>query len=319
MMGKSVGDEARQRNGIAVQKIFDRNADQRVRTAAHLHCDHGERATARAARDRYGGCESTGPSFRVSSTSAAALVGTVGGDDRGRRPAWCDPRCGRLLSRSSLDAPSYFSSQMKLTEHTCALSPAHQPPLLPGGAPAQQPTRAVPREDMSDASRSCYFLEVQKAQHARDIRTPLVDAALTPYEAKKAQRRAYHHQQAVLRHERTIPRRRAVDPYVHLTGAQADVCLVVPNTYTADRLVERNGGRWVLDNPHRQQLCKGEPIMTRIMHGEFYSEGAARRAAGVPRHYVLTKNRRDVRVTSEINRAERQRRQSPSRHCVCSK
>ncbi|AYU80534.1 hypothetical protein conserved [Leishmania donovani] len=318
-MRNRVGDEARQRNGIAVQRIFDRSADQRARTAAQFHRDHGERATVRTGSDRYDGCESTGPSFRVSSTSAAALVGTVGRDDRGVRPAWCDPRCGRLLSRSSLDVPSRASSQMKPAEHTGALPPSHQQPLLAGAAPEQQPTGAVSLEDVNGASRSCFRLEVQKAQHARGIDTSLADAALTPYEARKAQRRAYHHQQAVLRHERTIPRRRVVDPYVHLTGAQADVCLVVPNTYTADRLVERNGGRWVLDNPHRQQLYKGEPIMTRLMQGEFYREGAARRAAGEPRHYLLAKNRRDVRVVSEINRAERQRRQSPSHHCVCSK
>ncbi|CAG9577776.1 conserved hypothetical protein [Leishmania major strain Friedlin] len=318
-MGNRVGDEARQRNSVAVHRIFDRNADQRARTAAQLHRDHGECATVRAASDRYDGCESTGPSLRVSSTSAAALVGTVGRDDRGVRPAWCDPRCGRLLSRSSLDVPLHVSNQMKPAEHTGALPPSHQQPLLAGTALAQQPTGAVPPEDMNGASRSCFLFEVQKAQHARGIDTSLADAALTPCEARKAQLRAYHHQQAVLRYERTIPRRRVVDPYVHLTGAQADVCLVAPNTYTADRLVERNGGRWVLDNPHRQQLYKGEPIMTRIMQGEFYSEGAARRAAGVPRHCVLAKNRRDVRVASEINRAERQRRQSPSRHCVCSK
>ncbi|GET90307.1 hypothetical protein, conserved [Leishmania tarentolae] len=318
-MTKNIGDAARQRNSIAVQRIFDRNADQRARTAAPLYRDHDERATANAETDRYDGCESTAPSFRVPSTSAAALVGTVGRDDRGGRPPWCDLRCRRLRSHTAPDAPSYFRNQMMLPEHTDALPPDHQQPSLAGVTSVKRPTSALPLEDINGASRSCFLLQLQKLQHARGIDAAPADAALTPYEAKKAQRKTYHHQQAVLRHEQTIPRRRAVDPYVHLTGAQVDACLVVPNTYTADRLAERNGGRWVLDNAHRQQLYKGEPIMTRIMKGEFYSEGAARRVAGMPRHSILAKNRRDVRVASEINRAERQRRQSPSHYCVCSK
>ncbi|CAM39898.1 conserved hypothetical protein [Leishmania braziliensis MHOM/BR/75/M2904] len=298
-MGKRVSDEALQRNGIAVQRMFQRNAGLRARTTAQLHRDRDERAAVRAAGDRCGGCGSAGPSLRVSSTSAAALVGAVGGEGGGRRPEWCAPDCRGSLSRASLDVSTYLSRQMDLAEHMRTLSLDHQRPLL---------DCAAPLEGGDGASRSCFLLEVQKARHARDIDRPPADARLTPHEAQKAQWKAYHHQQAVLRHEQTIPRRRAVDPYVHLTGAQFGASLAVPNAYTAGRLAERNGGRWALDNPHRQQLYKGEPVMTRIMHGEFYSEGAARYAAGVPRYDILAKNRRDVRVASEINRMERQRR-----------
>ncbi|KAG5473989.1 hypothetical protein CUR178_04100 [Leishmania enriettii] len=318
-MGKNASDEARQRNGTAVQRMFQKSASQRARIAAHIHCAQDGRTTARRTSDGHDMRGSAGPSLRVSSTSAAALVGATGGDRRSVRPAWCDPDRGKLLSPPTLGVSSDPSRQVGVDEHVVHLPAAQQQPRLVCDAPVRQPTSAAPREEAGDACRSCFILALQKSKHARGIDTWPADAALTPYEAHKAQLRAYHHQQAVLRHERTIPRRRAIDPYVHLTGAQVDACLTVPNTYTADRLAEHSGGRWVLDNPHRQQLYKGEPVMTRIMRGEFYSEGAARRAAGVPRFDLLAKNRRDVRVTSAINRAERQRHQLPACRCVCSK
>ncbi|KAG5473706.1 hypothetical protein LSCM1_04335 [Leishmania martiniquensis] len=318
-MGSSVGDEARQRNGIAVERIFQKSSSQCARAVAQTHRDREERSTARAKSGGLGGCDSTGPAFRIPFTSAAALVGIAGGVGRGARPAWCDPHRRGPLSRPSLDVSSYLRRQMEEIGHAGKAPPAQQQPLQACGAPAKLSASAASQEEAGAARRSCFLLALQKSKHERGIDARPADAALTPYEALKERWKAYHHQQAVLRHEQTIPRRRAVDPYVHLTGAQVGASLTVPNTYTADRIAERRGGRWVLDNPHHQQLCKGEPVMTRIMRGEFYDEGAARRAAGVPRFDLLAKNRRDVRVTSAINRAERQRRQLPSCTCVCSK
>ncbi|KAG5490509.1 hypothetical protein JKF63_00629 [Porcisia hertigi] len=311
-VGHSVGDEARQRNGIAVQKMFHRSNAQRLHAGAQISCGRDERATVGTTGDRYDGREATGMSFRVPRTSAAALVGIVGGAGRGEQPAWSNPDPCRNPTRAPLGVSSCLTDQIDLAEHMDT-QPSAQPQLLS--------TRAAPlrMKERNGASRSCFLLGVQKARHAHGIEAMPADSALTRYEANKAQWKAYHHQQAILRYERTLPRRRVVDPYVHLTGAQVSVSLAVPNAYTADRLVERNGGRWILDNSHRQQLYKGAPVMTRIMQGEFYHQGAERRAAGVPRYDLLAKNRRDVRVTSAVNQAERQRRQSLPCHCICSK
>ncbi|KAK7195522.1 hypothetical protein NESM_000480200 [Novymonas esmeraldas] len=317
-MVKNVGDDARRRNGAAVRRMFDKSTSQLARAGAEVHEVHDARAVARGgAADALE--ESTRQQLRISSTSAAALVGVVGGDGAGARPAWCEPDRRGLLSRPSLDVPSHLGRQMEIAAQMGTLTAAQQATLLARAAPVSQSTGAALLEEMDGADRSCFLLEVQKARHARGIDARAAEADLTPYEVGRGRWVAYHHQQAVLRHERTLARRRVVDPYVQLTGAQVDVSPAVPNTYTADRLVERREGRWVLDNPHRQHLYRGEPVMTRIMQGEFYGEGAARRAAGVARRDVSAKNRRDVRVTSEINRAERLRCSSPSRKGIRSK
>lgn len=309
-MGRGVGEEARQRNGAAVQRLFRKSAS--LRAAPTTPSTGGSTVAERA---------DSGATFRMASTSAAALVGETGGTSGAGQPAWCAPERRALLSRATLDVPSHLSQQLELAAEMGTLTPAQQQALSSYAAPTYSGAAAAAQKlaEVEGANRSRFLLEVQKARHARSITAPPADAALTPYEASRAQWKAYHHQQAVLRHEQSIPRRRAIDPYVQLTGAQVDVALTVPNMYTVDRLVERNGGRWVLDNPHRQQLYRGEPVMTRIMHGDFYGEGAARRAAGTPRHDVLATNRRDVRVTSEINRAERLRRQAPTCNCARTK
>ncbi|KPA80332.1 hypothetical protein ABB37_04605 [Leptomonas pyrrhocoris] len=315
----NVSGEARQRNGLAVQRMFHRDADQRARTGAFLTRERAAQSTRHSSSGHYDGCEATGPSFRVSPTSAAALVGAVGGVGGTSRPAWTSPDGRGLLQQPAVDAPSHLSRQLALSAEMRTLTREEQQAVASRATPVQQPTAALRLEELCGADRSCFVLAVQRARHAHAVVVPDPRVALTPYEASKEQWKAYHHQQAVLRHEQTLPRRRAVDPYIHLTGAQLDVGLTVPNTYTADVLAERSGGRWVLDNPHRQQLYRGAPVMTAVMHGEFYADGAAQRAAGKPRRSIVGKNRRDVRVTSEINRAERRQRQRPTNPCVCTK
>lgn len=315
LMSTGVSEEARRRNGIAVQRMFQRNAGQRAQTSAQLTREK----TSATASDCYDGSEATGPTCRISATSAAALVGAVSGSGAASRPAWTLLDGRELLRHPDVDAPSHLSRQLALSAEMHTLTREEQQAVLARTTPVQQPTSALRLEELSGADRSCFVMAVQKARHARAVMAPDPTTSLTPCEAEREQWMAYHHQQAVLRYEQTLPRRRAVDPYVHLTGAQVDVSLTVPNTYTADVLAKRHGGRWVLDNAYRQQLYRGEPVMSCVMRGDFYAGSAAKRATRQPRCTVIAKNRRDVRVTSEINRAERRQRQQPENPCLCTK
>lgn len=310
-MPTNVSGEARQRNGVAVQRLFHRESNQRSRTAVTAHVHSSPNHTT--ATNPYG--DAAGSSTRMAATSAAALVGG-GGCGKGQA-TWTQPDGRGFLRQPALDAPSHLGRQLELSSGMRILTREEHTALLSRASPVQQPTSALRLDEISGADRSCFVLAVQRAQHARAVQSPNPAAALTPYEASKEHWAAYHHQQAVLRHEQTLPRRRAVDPYVHLTGAQVDAGLTVPNTYTADVLAARSGGLWVLDNPHRQQYYRGEPVMTSVMRGDFYGEGAAQRAAGRPRHDVQAKNRRDVHVTSEVNRAERRRQHRATHTCAC--
>lgn len=161
--------------------------------------------------------------------------------------------------------------------------------------------------------RSCAQLQKQIAAHAIDVVTPLDAFPCSDRETQRQQWVAYRHAQAIRRHEKTLPRRRAMDAYLHLTGAQADVLLQVPNAYTAGRLIERNGGRWVIDNTYHQALVQGKPLMTRVMQGEYILSSHPRaRASETAKSKQRSRsvncvaaNKRDVRVSSETNAARR--------------
>lgn len=118
---------------------------------------------------------------------------------------------------------------------------------------------------------------------------------------RRERRAAKEHAAAVLRYELSIPRRRALGHLTQLTGAQLDLSRSVPNNYTADRIVERSGGLWVLQNKYRQELLRGEPIMTRVMRGEFF-EGTQEKAK---KKDFCQANKRHVSVASRINSAMR--------------
>lgn len=308
----SKNEEVRQHCSNAVQRMLLRGTRQHAHLAAslsHHAAPAGPSPSRHAAatlpsppRERYAG---TRPP-RIAATSAAALVGEVGG--RAQPPAWAAPQRSGLLSHPSVDAPLHLGQQLELGEEMGGLAAADYSRLAQQATPIHRPSAEVVEalwRDEEAAARSCFVLTLDKMHHRRRI-SPGPPPVMTPYEAAKEQRRAYHRQQATLRYESTIPRRRVLDPYLHLTGAQADISLSVPNTYTADRLVQREGGRWVLDNPHRQQLWRREPVMTQIMRGDFYGEGASRRCPGAhPTSNIVQKNKRDVRVASAVNRAER--------------
>ncbi|CCW67445.1 unnamed protein product [Phytomonas sp. Hart1] len=119
--------------------------------------------------------------------------------------------------------------------------------------------KSHPPPHNADPHRSCLAMQRLKRSHG-------LSRQEAPGEGPSAASLAW-----IRRHERSIPRRRAVDRYVDLTSAQVGTSLLLPNDYTAMRLAERFAGRWALDNPHHQELLRGEPVMTRIMQGEYYA------------------------------------------------
>jgi hypothetical protein len=101
----------------------------------------------------------------------------------------------------------------------------------------------------------------------------------------------------ILRHEQGIGARRARDPYLFMTGAQQDLHQVLPGTAT------RVNGEWMINNTARQQLCKnGQPIMTRIMHGDFYYQDPPKRPSKLD---YVTMNKVHLRAASAAASAKR--------------
>ncbi|CCW59570.1 unnamed protein product [Phytomonas sp. EM1] len=160
------------------------------------------------------------------------------------------------------DLNARLNAQVELAVAVGALTPEDAEGVLSRGTAALLE---------ADPHRSCFALQLEKNKHAICLRGASPTTPLQPV-SSDAHRRAYRHQQAVLRHERGLARRRVMDRYVDLTPAQLGPSLVRPNDYTAKKLAERYGGRWVLDNPHHQELLRGEPLMNRIMRGEYYGE-----------------------------------------------
>ncbi|RNF09771.1 uncharacterized protein Tco025E_06937 [Trypanosoma conorhini] len=161
-------------------------------------------------------------------------------------------------------------------------------------------SRAV---DYGNPLCSCYSLKRRIARHewatSRTERGKLQGGSLNPQKSAREQRAAIDHEQAILRYELSIPRRRVAGHLLHLTAAQLDLSQSMPGAHTMDRLVERKKGCWVLQNPYRQQLLRGEPVMTRIMHGEFYEpQRSERRVTNFPQA-----NKRHVWAASSINHA----------------
>ncbi|KAF5221452.1 hypothetical protein TcYC6_0108300 [Trypanosoma cruzi] len=153
------------------------------------------------------------------------------------------------------------------------------------------------------SSCSCYIMNRKIARHEWETNTKekrrLQGGSPRSHEREKEQRAAMDREQAILRYELSIPRRRVVDHLLHLTASQLDLCHTMPTAHTMDRLVEQKRGRWVLQNPYRQLLLRGEPVMTRIMRGEFYAtQRNETKATNFPQA-----NKRHVRIASNINHA----------------
>lgn len=138
--------------------------------------------------------------------------------------------------------------------------------------------------------------------------------------ARREKRAEFHRQQSIARYEKTLPLRRAADPYMQLTGAQADARVSVPTEHTLQLLSERYEGRHpVAGNPYRQELYRGEPLMRQVLRGDFY-ESAVPATASKPHRTAsspavrtgkpsstnfIQKNKRNVREWSDFNTANR--------------
>ncbi|KAH9598788.1 hypothetical protein LSM04_001509 [Trypanosoma melophagium] len=162
--------------------------------------------------------------------------------------------------------------------------------------------------DYGDPSSSCYSMKRMIARHAWKLNEGAKEKlqGLGPHNSisgvnaplkQKERKAAIAREEAIIRYELSIPRRRVVGHFTQLTEAQGDLAKNVPTTSAADMLVARYKGRWVLQNPYRQQLLRGEPVMTRIMQGEFYCPQPRKSKT---RNFCQA-NKRHVHVASDIN------------------
>lgn len=223
---------------------------------------------------------------------AAAATASSGGEEEGKRseatyygygsplqPPWVAVSSRGCLLEPSLDVASHLSQQLQVdfqlrgyNSSGSGLSPEDYNALLSRATTTGNATNGSMNTTFMDPKKSCFALHLAKRQHHIELsRGESGKDLLSERERERAQRERYHHQQAIFRHERSLARRRAASAYTGLTAAQADAALSFPNAYTLDRLAtDRYAGRWPLDNPHRQQLLRGVPVMTQIMHGDFY-------------------------------------------------
>lgn len=91
----------------------------------------------------------------------------------------------------------------------------------------------------------------------------------------------------ILEYEQTLPLRRAADPFVqqaYQPGQLHDARpLVVPTERTLQILSEKiHGEHPIIGNVYRQQLLRGEPLVRRVMRGDFYNSPQADSYAVVP-------------------------------------
>ena len=158
----------------------------------------------------------------------------------------------------------------------------------------------APDERFPEENQSCYLLNAQKQfhQYGRDdpeaAKMALQNVRYSYADALREHRKA----QSIIRHERTIPKRRIIDRYVQLTSAQVDLHTEVPGRSAVRNRVRQHEG-WVLANPERQELHKGKPLMSRVMAGEFYyGAGDLNPLSGD----FVEINKRHVRTASNVSR-----------------
>lgn len=103
------------------------------------------------------------------------------------------------------------------------------------------------------------------------------------------------------RHEECLATRRLKDPYVNLFSSQIDrheALNLSPSRYGA------HSEAWIIGNDHRQQLSNnGQPLMTRIMHGDFYHPEEKRVRI---RNDHISLNKKHLRSASAASRSLRQ-------------
>jgi hypothetical protein len=114
---------------------------------------------------------------------------------------------------------------------------------------------------------------------------------------------------AIRRHEEGLSKRRVLDSFLSLTGAQQDLHLTIPSqSYAQEQLSGSSGrdvrtttgGQWALNNSYRQQLdyVSGVPEMTCIMRGDYCR---AQQAAPVKVTNFVESNKRHVKAASIVS------------------
>ncbi|RNF09135.1 uncharacterized protein TraAM80_02394 [Trypanosoma rangeli] len=193
----------------------------------------------------------------------------------------------------------HLSKQCELA-HEVGRGTAAAVAVAAAAATSSPHSRAV---DYGNPFCSCYSMNRKIARHewatSRAEKGKLQGGPLNPHKSARERRAAIEHEEAILRYELSIPRRRVAGHLLHLTAAQLSTSQPMPRARTMDRLVEHRKGCWVLHNPYRQQLLRGEPVMTRIMHGEFYEPQRNEQNT----INFSQANKRHVQVASSINHA----------------
>lgn len=104
----------------------------------------------------------------------------------------------------------------------------------------------------------------------------------------KQRRDQMERERAIRAYESSLPLRRVADPYVqhaHQPGQLYDARPVgVPTERTLQVLSENAHGQHpIIGNAYRQQLLRGEPLMRRVLRGDFYQSPQADSYAVVPK------------------------------------
>jgi hypothetical protein len=146
---------------------------------------------------------------------------------------------------------------------------------------------------------SCFLLRCRKQLHEKAFdhteKDKIQNAPRTEIEEATEFRKNLY----IIRHEQGLQRRRAVDPYLQLTGAQQDLHTVIPNSSCANKMYKEHHG-WMINNNSRQQLTHDNvPLMTRVMRGEYYQGTPSRRSV---RNNFLELNRKHVRAASAVSK-----------------
>lgn len=348
-----VRTEARLNNRRAVQRLFDEKRSRPATAAASSGSGGLSSFPFSGSIDiRPSSSSRPPPAITLSGYYAAASAGGGGGGGWGgqsrqqQQQPWVTVSRRGCVLEPSLDVASHLSQQLQLSaELAVAYGRDGVSNGISGGAHGEEDRALLARAALAstgaantaggpvgDPRRSCFALHVAKHQHRVEL-SPSHGAATaaaacqTQRDRDREQSRLYHRQQAVLRNETALARKRAAYGYTGLIAAQADASCQFPNAHTLDLLVARRYSHqqnhqrqgWVLDNPHRQQLLRGEPVMTQVMRGDFYESPRGRAASGSSNSNNVNGrsrsvadaqrvNRRDVRVASAINSSVRRTR-----------
>lgn len=163
--------------------------------------------------------------------------------------------------------------------------------MIAEGVPqGDSPTKRVHYKE----GASCFVINAMRHLHKYERPEGSTEALQNERYSYSEQLRNYNRQMSIIRHERTIPDRRVLDRYVNITSAQEGLARIVP---THESVARRHSEGWALNNEHRQQMSHGAPVMTRVMHGEYYYPEVKRTK---PASYIAA-NIKNVRDASRVS------------------